>query len=485
MLKKSLITVLFVAVCVFAATGMAQAVQVDGMRSGFGGGTNVPLPTTLHVHVNPGGLGDALIYGYFNGRSNISLFRVVNTSTMTGISAKVRFREGRNSNEILDFYICLSAGDQWTAYVTDGGSTGVASMTSLDTDTPTYPSTAGLTVPFRSGSTGAATIVSTEDTKEGYLEIIANQSWPDPNTSSGGHTKAVATSADCGTMVLTGAVPGIPAASVVDAPNELTGNMMIINTSSAKGMYSYNATALADFTNLKFLGQMGTDSIPTLADGIDGINGVNYALTKAFEYATYLNISASGVGTTIIHSFPTRRLSIIDSGNIGVSASTCAATATDCNGPFADAMYIDSLAAGQTFNSCEDIAYQVFDDKETYTGTTTLFSPSTTPSNSLCNEVNVNTVGLSTSSAVNTKLRDSNGDIDSSYQFGWVKMTYDSGTAYGVDVTATCFPTNHTAICPVGGRVTSGLPVISYELQNVTNGAWSHMLPLRYSTITK
>ena len=72
------------------------------------------------VNVNPDGLGQALIYPYYTTQGTNapynSLLSVVN-STNSGKVVKVRFLEGRNSKEVLDFNLWLSPKDVWTAAV--------------------------------------------------------------------------------------------------------------------------------------------------------------------------------------------------------------------------------------------------------------------------------------------------------------------------------------------------------------------------------
>src|SRR5690606_11834675 len=73
------------------------------------------------VNVNPDGLGQALIYPYYtvrtvSGDAYNSLLSVVN-STASAKGVKVRFLEGKNSREVLDFNLYLSAFDVWTAAI--------------------------------------------------------------------------------------------------------------------------------------------------------------------------------------------------------------------------------------------------------------------------------------------------------------------------------------------------------------------------------
>src|SRR5256885_15725330 len=82
------------------------------------------------VNLNPDGLGQVLIYPYYTTRNDTagnafnSLLSVVN-STASVKAVKVRFLEGKNSREVLDFNLFLSKKDVWTAGIipspTSGG----------------------------------------------------------------------------------------------------------------------------------------------------------------------------------------------------------------------------------------------------------------------------------------------------------------------------------------------------------------------------
>jgi hypothetical protein len=78
------------------------------------------------VNLNPDGLGQVLIYPYYTTRTspagNVynSLLSVVN-STASVKAVKVRFLEGKNSREVLDFNLFLSPKDVWTAGIVPMG----------------------------------------------------------------------------------------------------------------------------------------------------------------------------------------------------------------------------------------------------------------------------------------------------------------------------------------------------------------------------
>lgn len=72
------------------------------------------------MSLNPDGLGQVLLYPYYttNGGNN-TLLSVVNT-TGKAKAVKVRFMEGQNTREVLDFNLYLSPYDVWTAALLDG-----------------------------------------------------------------------------------------------------------------------------------------------------------------------------------------------------------------------------------------------------------------------------------------------------------------------------------------------------------------------------
>ncbi|MDX1410333.1 MAG: hypothetical protein R3330_19415, partial [Saprospiraceae bacterium] len=77
--------------------------------------------TAQAVNINPDGLGQVLIYPYYTSNGgNQTLLSVVNT-TEDAKAVKVRFLEGYNSREVLDFNMYMSAYDVWVAAIADDG----------------------------------------------------------------------------------------------------------------------------------------------------------------------------------------------------------------------------------------------------------------------------------------------------------------------------------------------------------------------------
>lgn len=79
--------------------------------------------TAQAVNLNPDGLGQVLIYPYYTSNAgNATLLSVVNT-TDSAKAVKVRFNEGYNSREVLDFNMYMSAYDVWVAAIANNGGT--------------------------------------------------------------------------------------------------------------------------------------------------------------------------------------------------------------------------------------------------------------------------------------------------------------------------------------------------------------------------
>jgi len=83
------------------------------------------------VHVNTDGLGEVLLYPYYTVQNDfVTAVHVVNTTDQAK-AVKVRFLEGRNSQEVLDFNLYLSPFDVWTGTVVPDATNG-AKLISTD-----------------------------------------------------------------------------------------------------------------------------------------------------------------------------------------------------------------------------------------------------------------------------------------------------------------------------------------------------------------
>ena len=84
--------------------------------------------TAQAVNINPDGTGQVLLYPYYTANDgNQTVLSVVNT-TEQAKAVKVRFLEGFNSREVLDFNLYLSAFDVWVAAIASAQDLGIPTV---------------------------------------------------------------------------------------------------------------------------------------------------------------------------------------------------------------------------------------------------------------------------------------------------------------------------------------------------------------------
>src|SRR4051812_15376515 len=138
------------------------------------------------VNVNPNGLGQVLIYPYYTVRTSSTsvatgpqnTYLSVTNSTSAAKAVKVRFLEGKNARDVLNFNLFLSAGDVWTAAVVpttaaDPIGTGSAKLITADKSCTYGTVTLSPGIPFSNvayvGDLGGDTM---DRTNEGSIELI-------------------------------------------------------------------------------------------------------------------------------------------------------------------------------------------------------------------------------------------------------------------------------------------------------------------------
>ncbi len=246
--------------------------------------------TAQAVNLNPDGLGQVLIYPYYTTRAgNQTLLSVVNTTDQAK-AVKVRFLEGKNTREVLDFNLYLSPYDVWAAALVDGSAVDTTCV--LDTDLTTafdfgnpeggqcgiphiVINDASCTVPylFESASTlpglqaflpfgfnqdGGNTDISRAS--EGHFEMIEMGTLVDGSGSAAAATHdSSGTPANCDTLVgawteagtgPNGAPPGYwqaaPSTDIEPPSGGLFGGAAVINPANGY-MFSYDAEAINNF----------------------------------------------------------------------------------------------------------------------------------------------------------------------------------------------------------------------------------------------
>jgi len=223
------------------------------------------------VNLSSDGTGGVLLYPYYTVRNGMTTsFTVVNTSTSLTKVSKVRFLEGKNSAEVLDFNLWLSPRDVWTGSIIDNGTGGALFSADNSCTAPPLGKTVATAQPFVNYYyTGQVTGTyydnggpSLDRTREGYIEIIEMATVGDaaaftagvPLASSGGTVTGNALS-----VAVKHASTGVPAncagvqvntvfvsQDVLIPTGGLTGNYIIISGSTGTE-FAHTPVALQNF----------------------------------------------------------------------------------------------------------------------------------------------------------------------------------------------------------------------------------------------
>jgi hypothetical protein len=314
------------------------------------------------VNINPDGLGQVLIYPYYttNG-GNATVLSVVNTSE-DAKAVKVRFLEGQNSQEVLDFNLYLSPFDVWGAVIFDWDGTPSLGINDTSCTVPyLYLNDADMDgtrdgiqefLPYEMAKDGGSTNISRA--AEGHFEMIEMGTLVDDNgdeTAQGSATAATHTAAgvpaDCQQLVdawtdpdntIAGdegywlnADPDLGPETDLEPPSGgLFGGAAVIDVTNG-AMYSYDAKAINGFAsdtfiNGVYLHQVPGSTLPSLNSGdgyvatvftdvgttLDstsftrGVDAVSYLFMHDQIMNEYTTQESVGANTEWVVTFPTK-----------------------------------------------------------------------------------------------------------------------------------------------------------------------------------
>lgn len=200
------------------------------------------------VTLDPRGLGQALIYPYYTvNAGQDTLVSVVNAGD-AGKAVRVRFLEGYNQRDVLDFDLFLAPHDVWTGTVT-ADAAGGARLVSRD-HSCTLPALPPVGVAFLTGGYAGATPdrgpTGIERTREGSVQLIALGDVVAGSATAGRIAHDVSDDgkpAGCSEITTTNVAGdlGVPG-------DDLFGAGAIVNVGVGT-YYPYNAGALSGFTS--------------------------------------------------------------------------------------------------------------------------------------------------------------------------------------------------------------------------------------------
>jgi hypothetical protein len=353
--------------------------------------------TANAVHLNPDGLGQVLIYPYYTVRSSAgasfnTLMSVVNTTNQTKL-VKVRFLEGRNSREVLDFNLFLSPNDIFTGVIvpTATGAQLVSNDNSCVTPSDLFSGTgnrAGLSS-FKnfqySAPNGDSGPTDLDRTREGYFEVIEMGVVTDATiTGYAVHKQPSGVPNNCPALDAfdpgSGAVaPNVfPGTFLTPPSGGLAGRANVISAGTGAN-YAYDATAFDAWSNIVaytatgqvtprlgqasppvsnvFVGAGAVIAQPLVTGNVNSVwtNGAD-AFSATIMRNTVLNEYVLDAGTVSqtdwVLTYPTKREY--------VRAGTGAATP-----PFQSNFNMTSATAG---GSCDAYAFAVYNREEGTTG---------------------------------------------------------------------------------------------------------------------
>jgi hypothetical protein len=381
----------------------------------MGAGALAAAGSANAVYVNSDGLGQVLIYPYYTVRNNVqTLVSVVNT-TAEGKAVKVRFREGKNSADVLDFNLYLSPKDVWTASVRfaedNGNGTGGALVRTSDTSCvfPTEDEFGnqirGNGVPFRTfgftGSNADGATTAVDRVREGYIEIIEMATIPSGTDLFDDikHRAGNATTPRTPDCVLVDAGQAIGTVEDLDLSSPsggLFGNTSTVSFASGTNT-GVDAVAFNDFWADDYSPQIYTPSSesPNLNEG----SNLSVVVDNNNTYVTEWDLPIKAFGATIMHS------NIMN--EYAYTADNVFATDWVVTMPTKRQHVNGSLAPVAPFQrkftkdgACDDVSLVSYDREEGFSTSREGFSPRPpTGTNALCWEANVISFGGLTAGA--------------------------------------------------------------------------------------
>ncbi|MEP7183632.1 MAG: hypothetical protein ABI886_15740 [Betaproteobacteria bacterium] len=458
------------------------------------------------VSVNLDGLGQVLLYPYYTVRTNAagnayqSLISVVNTGN-SARAVKVRFLEGKNSREVLDFNLFLSKNDVWVADVIPTADGAGIFTPDKSCTVPVVSANPASPTPFvnyaYTGSTNDDGGDKTLDrTREGYVEII---SMADIFTGTPTYTTI--------THAL-GATPGTPDCDLdilqspslsklnpqlasdigpIDSPYVmqpgLFGGITLINVGSGVDIAT-EAVALDAFFTLGGQNLMQPEGSiqPNLAKvspktsvvtsgsttyvtdwsaTTNAVDAVSAVLMRNNVYNEFVLDAATQSQTDWVVTFPTKWAyygggQILDTAGAVIGVAVTKLFQRNFSG---------------TKGACDDVVISRYDREEKTVKSATTFSPPPpTATDSICWEANV--VTFNNGNILGSKNL---ANIPTTFENGWVGINFPVTTNVPprhqlVGGNSTTFDTASGSTSSINPTTYNGLPVIGFAASTYKNG---------------
>jgi hypothetical protein len=316
------------------------------------------------VHVNSDGRGQVLLYPYYTARAgHFTAISVINTNSETK-AVKVRFLEGRDSREVLDFNLWMSPGDVWTGAVvaTANGSKLISNDNSCVTPSDLFTENRivdGQGINefknyeyIKDGYKDRGTEL--DRTREGYFEVI--EMGVVTNTTYTGYVKHGSTGvpANCGAM---DALDGTAAllAGIVPPTGGLAGRASVINGSTGAN-YTFEPTTLDQWSATVQYFPSGSTS--------PDLGAANPAISNVFTNGGVITANWGGAGRDAVSATIMRDTLM---NEYILDAATKSATDWVVTLP-TRRLYVDPTTAAapftQSYAGCEPYTASIFNREE-------------------------------------------------------------------------------------------------------------------------
>ncbi len=474
-------------------------------RSTLAIATALALTPSAHaLSVSADGSGQVLLYPYYtvNGGNQTVLY-VVNSTPRTK-ALMVRFREGRNSREVLKFNLYLAPYDAWTAAIAATAEAGPATLYSNDPSC-TVPDVRQTSPSFRNYAytgafrdhpqSSAAQLSSLDRTREGHIEIIElgelqNGTGP-TQLAEEVRPNSQGIPSNCASL-LSAWSPSPPGPwttagqTNIDLPTGgLYGAASIVDVADGT-MFAYNAVAIERFyTNASLPGELHRTSLfsdaTNLTSADNGANSVRVSLPERGDRDALVETFPVGLPTPDAVSLALMQSST--QGEFNFDATIGANTEwivsfptkshyTDVDGavvvrpPFTDRFRDDGAACEEFYVDMQNRNGLRLRDPSDSRDTDIGLPPPQAPLPTLCGTVNVLSFGQP--NATTTAILGARAARD----FPYVSYFGSVGVTGMVDLTFDDYLTpaaEHELIAPTSQRRHIGLPAIALTVIRVTN----------------
>jgi len=433
------------------------------------------------VFVDNNGLGQALIYPHYTVQNGHNTYvSVVNTTTAVKV-VKVRFREGKNSREVLDFNLYLSPNDVWTGAVVPSSATAGARLLTSDVSC-TNPAIPAAGVDFRnylySGTNADNAGSGLDRTREGYLEMI-EMGTLNPSAAPG---NAAVHSATTGVPSCTG-LRGVTVANVAAAIRPPSGGLMgtgtLINVTNGQDS-GYNATALANLTAAAIYADIGND-----APNLSAADPVSSVVSGGTTYASVFDSRIDAVSSVLMHTNVLNEYILDTSTNSNTDWVLTFPTKQFYVGATATRPFSNAFTSA---GACEKIDFTFYDREErSVTPSDVDFSPLPpgAAASSVCWESTVlsirngvaHTTASGAASGVLGSVNSTAVSVTSSFQNGWASLSFSGANARTGFASLGTLAVDFSNLGSEGGYGTSsgsatfkGLPVVGFMVRTFNNG---------------